>query len=389
MNTELLKELSTITHTETPVVSLYLNVTPPHNHHTEINSLIHTTLREMKENEKFDEEEIEKVKTVLEELERYIVEELQNHENTRMIVIFSNGKELREEFWLPIAIPSQLSVNYHPYTRPLTLLLDKYHRYGILLSNSRDARLFTLYLGEIEDHTDMLFQDYVPDRVQVNLSMSASRGEGIRSGLGGQRVQRHIEDHIHQHLKNAAEKTFELYKTKGFEHLILGGPEDKSIPWLKDHLHSYLQDRVIGEIHIHPQANNEEIKEKVLDMVQTWEQEKEDELIEKIYEQNYPGGKAVIGAKETVEALRLGQVHTFVIKSGHKQPGYICPEHGYLDVEQNKCPMCGTILESRDDIIEEMLDEAIAGNSEIRYLEQKGDELDPHGVAALLRFTLE
>jgi hypothetical protein len=51
--------------------------------------------------------------------------------------------------------------------------------------------------------------------------------------------------------------------------------------------------------------------------------------------------------------------------------------------------MCGTILESRDDIVEEMLDEAIAGNSEIRYLEQKGDELDPHGVAALLRFTLE
>lgn len=97
------------------------------------------------------------------------------------------------------------------YTRPLSLVLDEFDRYCVLVVDSRKARIFSLFLGVMEEYTDIFVEDEVPNRVRVNLSMTGSSA-GIYGGIGDERIQRHIEDHVHRHIKNVTDKAFEFFK---------------------------------------------------------------------------------------------------------------------------------------------------------------------------------
>ncbi len=41
-----------------------------------------------------------------------------------------------------------------PYIAPLLEILDEYERYGVVLADKEQARLFTVFIGEIAEHYD-------------------------------------------------------------------------------------------------------------------------------------------------------------------------------------------------------------------------------------------
>lgn len=388
MFSERIESLSQQIDPQHPMISLYINVTPPNDYRSVVNSLIHQKSNELETDHRYSKNQVKKLRTTLEKIESFFRHNLQKIEGTRMIILFADTAGNWEEFRLPVAVPSRMVIEPQPYIRPLTLLANKFEKYGVLLVSNRYARFFCFSLGEIEEYSDVFIEDYVPDNVHVNISVTYSKGEGVQSGLGEPRAQRHIEDHIQRHLKHVADQTFELYKQKQFSHLIIGGIEDKIIPWLKNHLHSYLQSIIVGEMNIHPDRNDADIKEKVLEVVKQYEWHEEKKILEQLEEQNYVGGKAVLGLEATIRALMMGQIHTLVIRNDFRTAGYLCPNDHCLSTEATECRMCNGEMIYTADLAEAIIEEALNQNAEIRQIVWNSQQFDEHGIGAILRFSL-
>jgi peptide chain release factor subunit 1 len=268
------------------------------------------------------------------------------------------------------------------------MLLDEFKRNCVLVADSRTARIFTLYLGDFEEYPDEYIQHDVPDRVSAKDSMTAEGGGDVWGGLGDQRIQRHIEDHIHRHLKNVSERALQLFKAEKFARLILGGPDDKLLAWLKDHLHSYLRERLVGEFYANPENSKTELKEKALEAAEKYERHREKELIDQLMELKAPGGKAVLGVEPTLEALKLGQVQTLVVHHDFRVSGYICPKDRILSTYLESCPLCEEAMREVEDLADEMVEEALSQSAEVEHIFIDHQEFSDQGVGALLRFTV-
>jgi peptide subunit release factor 1 (eRF1) len=240
----------------------------------------------------------------------------------------------------------------------------------------------------MEESPDVFLEDNVPDGVRVKQSMTAGGGGTVKGGLGDKRIERHIQDHVHRHLKHVAERTLNFFKRKNFTRLLLGGPEDKTIPRLKDHLHSYLRDRLAAEFSVHPDNNLSEIKEKALAAAQSWERRRERELIDSIVEHSGPGDKGELGIEPVLEALNLGQVQTLVIRHDFKASGYVCPNDHILSTYLSRCPACEIEMHPTEFLADEMVEEALNQNAEIEHVFAPNETLDQYGVAVKLRFVL-
>jgi len=383
-----LESLADYQNTDNPVISLYLNITPPRNYENELNSMIHNTLRTIEADQRFDEKQTKRLQKLMETIESYAEKEFKRLSRTRLVVIFADADGLWEQYDLPVGLSSSMVVEMDPYTRPLTMLIDEFDRYCVVVGDSRKARIFSLYLGEFEEFPDIFIEDNVPDGVRVKQSMTAGAGGAVQAGLGDKRIERHIEDHVHRHLKHVADRTLDFFKRKNFTRLILGGPDDKTRPSLKEHLHSYLKSRLAAEFSAHPDNPSEELKEKAIEAAQTWERDNERALIEEIIDHSGPKDKGELGVEPVLEALMMGQVQTLAIGQDFKTDGYICPNDRTLSTYQATCPICGADMHYTAYLADEMVEEALSQNGEVQHIFARHDTFDQYGIGAKLRFTL-
>lgn len=374
---ETLRQLAAFSGHEHPVISLYLNVTPPRPFASEVNAAIHAEKQRLKEGGVLTRGQLRALEGVFARLQSRVQGLAGSLERTRLLVVFASPEGLWQEFRLPVALPTRLVVDRDPYIRPVTALLEEFRRYCVLVADARKARLFSLHLGDIEEHLG-LFADDVPSKVK----------SGGWAALQQKRIQRHIEDHIHRHLQQVAERAFQFFKENRFDFLILGGPQDKTLPKLSDHLHSYLQARIAGAFHAEPESEVGVLKEKALAVAQAWERKEEAQRIDRLLDASGAARKGVLGLDATLEALMLGQVHTLVVRHDFRAHGFLCPDDYYLSTSAQSCPLCGRSMEPVADLVDEMVEEAIAQNAEIEHVFAHHQAFSPHGVGALLRFPL-
>ena len=372
---------------ENPVISLYLNVTPPREFVTELNSLAHVARQKLEDRRSHSSGQRKELDKLLQRIESHVYKELRLAKGTRTVALFADADGLWREYLLPVSLSSQIVVEPDPYTRPLTMVLDEFERYCVLVADSRKARIFSLFLGEMEEHSEIFLEDEVPDRVRVNLSMTGT-STGVKGGLGDERIRRHIEDHVNRHLKHVADKSFEFIKDKGFTRVILGSTEERIMPRLRDHLHTYIRERIAGEIDARPDDHKETLKEKALEMAQEFERQDERDKVNRLLELNSAGDKAVLGLEPTLEALMMGQVHTLILENDFRAPGYVCPSDHFISTYLTECPLCGGSMEEFTDIADEMVEEAVSQSAEVEHVFADIDGFAPYKMGALLRFLL-
>lgn len=212
-----------------PVLSVYLGEkgkkSPSAKYFTtEFKSLVKKNLKE-KEKKLFNSD--------LEKISKYI-QEVYDSRGTRSIVFFTAKKNLWEVFEFEFPMQDICKVSDKPYLKPLTTAIKKYKKYLVLLIDRKKARLFTVHLGNIEEHVDV-FGEQVPQRVrQINAAW-----------MRQDKVFRHIEDHLHRHLHFIAKKTNEFAKNKHIRFLIIGGHEEL-LSKTKEHLPYPLSKKFAG-----------------------------------------------------------------------------------------------------------------------------------------------
>ncbi|MGY4707172.1 baeRF10 domain-containing protein [Candidatus Bipolaricaulota sp. J31] len=375
-----------------PVVSLYLNVTPPRPFKSELRSLIHDKWEKLQA-AGLDKDLLRRIEAIFASLRAY-VDELRPLERTRLLAIFAAEEDFFQEYRLPVALPSRLYVDPDPYIRPLTVLLDEFNRYCVVLVDRKRARAFDMYLGEMEEDVGALVSE-TPSWISEGEGRAArgtAAGTGPWAGWRESKIQRHIADHVHRHFKEVAGLLFDHFKRRGFDRLIVGGPEGaegKVVPEFLDHLHSYLRERLAGVFAGEMDLPVNEIKKRALEVAAREERREEEALIERLLsEANREDGLGVLGLNDVVLALMMSQVHTLVLEHDYQERGWICPRDHHLALAGETCPLCGGELEEVEDFVDEVVEEAIEQGAEVEHVFTEHEGFRNWRIGAILRFRV-
>ena len=175
---------------------------------------------------------------------------------------------------------------------------------------------------------------------------------------------------------------FYAFNENKFDFLVLGGTE-KNISEFSHHLHSYLQQRLVGTIRADVNKSKpSQVTEMTIETLKTFNAKKDKNIL-KEFEEKLRTRHAVNGLTPTLKALGRGQVKTLLVDESFSSPGFICPQTGVLALKKKKgvCPE-GVEPIAVVDVVDDAIEEATRQKSEIEILRSK--KID--GIGAILRF---
>lgn len=259
------------------------------------------------------------------------------------------------------------------YVRPLSAILDEYHRICVLTLDRKTAKWYEIYMGEIT-LMDTLTGD-VPSKVR----------EGGWEGYNSKRIERHIESLLRDFFKKTANKTFSLMKKNGFSWLFLGCG-DEYCNALEPLLHPYLQKMTKSRLKIKPSDSKDKILKAVLEVKDKLKKQEKQELIKNFLAEIERDGLAISGLTNTLRALNRGEVQTLLVTRQFSKAGKKCPKCGFLFTEDPVCPACQKKTDSMVDIVDEAVEAALNSNCDIKHINPPS-KLDRFGsIGAFLRY---
>src|SRR5262249_41988055 len=156
--------------------------------------------------------------------------------------------------------------------------LDKHERYAVVLVDEVRARVFTVFLGEIEEMR---------------------------------------ETHVHRHLRRAVALLEDVLRQRACARLVLGGPVEVTSA-LARLLPPRLAERVVGTLRLPIEAPTDEIVRHTLAVIQRAEQEAERTRVAQLFD------AGAIGLDATLDALRQGRIWLLLIAEGFRSRGREC-----------------------------------------------------------------
>jgi peptide chain release factor subunit 1 len=370
LSREQIEQLERFDGGEACVLSLYLSLAPTtqveHSYLTVFLDLVRQVSRSL------DETRRAQFMTEVDRITRWL--EANPPQGKGLAIFTCEPTGLWQAHTLPAGVRDHLDFQRRPYLEPLLDVLDEYERYAVVLVDKEKARLFTVFLGAIEESKS--FKDFVP-------------GKRNNGGPSQANFQRHHETHVYWHVKRVAECLTELFRRRPFDRLILAGPEEPTSE-LRRLLPRALAHRLVATIQAEMFAAPAQILERTLEIERQVERSVEERLLGELFETADAGGGATYGAARTLEALWLGKVQTLVVADGSRAEGSECSNCGRLETGSvADCPACAHPMVCVPDLIERAVERALdqAGSVEVVHGEAARRLLeDGGGLGALLRY---
>ncbi|MBI2866999.1 MAG: hypothetical protein HYX97_01530 [Chloroflexi bacterium] len=302
-----------------------------------------------------------------------LVEEYSSH-GKGLVVFATPGKG---PVWsAELRVPLKFEVKYGdlPYVAPLAALFDEYQRYCVVLVDNEKARIFLIYLGDIEERREVI--DEVPKRhKQIEWDP---------------RVERRHAAKVQQHLAHVIELVATLHREKRFNRLILGGGAE-ALPKFERTLPKHLASLLIGHFSVPMYASDQDVVKETMNIEERLERRKETQTVKDLVTRAAKGEKAVVGADSTFLALHRGQVFELIVPHETKVRGSICPTCGLGgSLLMKSCPICKSATNPVDDVVERAVSVATAANRiriEVVEGEAKEKLLGVGGMGALLQYS--
>jgi peptide chain release factor subunit 1 len=360
-----------------PVLSVYLDI--DQHKASNLQRRFEVSLKDMLRSiaARLDKSQAESFSADAERARRY-VSRLDPQPLVKGLILFCDDSE---NFLWSREIKAPVRNNAHwsetPYLAPLLEILDDYERYGVILVDKAHARLFTVFIGEIEEHYDAV----APAPVRL------IKTSGTDHILSESRFQHKAAMHVHWHLKNVAENLEKLVDQYAFDRLLLGGPVEATSE-LQHLLSKRLRSRVIERVSLPIRATKQEVLEEALRVELQVEREMDKQIVEELIagDAHHP---SALGLEPTVRALCEERIWRLVYADGFNARGGKCVNCGMLfSRTDGSCDYCGAEIKPVDDLLERMVEsvldqngivEEVAGDAAIR-LQQVGS------IGAVLRF---
>jgi peptide subunit release factor 1 (eRF1) len=278
-----------------------------------------------------------------------------------------------QEFNLVKSPRNQVIFDSNPYVRPLSAIIDEYHRTCLVTFDGKEARWYKIFMGEITLQDSL--ESKVPGKVR----------EGGWEGYSSKRIERHRSSLLHEFLKQAAKKTFHLMKNGRHEWLFLGCQDDYCQE-LEPLLHPDVQKKLKTRLRVKPGDSPGKILKVCLEAKDRLKKQEKDKLVKRFAAELGRDGLAVSGLGYTLRTLNRGEVHTLLVTRHFSEPGRKCPKCRFLFQDEEVCPSCRVKTSSLVDIIDEAVETALGSSCQVTHINPPSrlDELG--GIGAFLRY---
>ncbi|MBL7124063.1 MAG: hypothetical protein ISS14_04145 [Actinobacteria bacterium] len=375
-----LEEILNFVPTGKLVVSVYLLVDrsriTKRDYQTKLNSMIASSKEKLEADTNIDKSQKKEVFEIFEKVKAFVNDKFRA-DSTRTLAIFSSGDGLWKEFRIPIIMRSKIIIDPKPYTQSIRALLNNSKKYGVLLIDREKAQIYSIYLGEINEYLAAFISD-VPSKVNFK----------SQAVLRERKLYGRLEEKLHHFFKLVNDRAMELFKEKKFDYLILAGRKE-IIPNFLNYLHSYLRSRHIGNIDAEPDSNISLISNKAQKVINEFEAKTKDDLIGRLIDEYNPNGMGVLGIDGTIKSLLIEKIRILIYDRQFTHEGYICNSCRYLTIEyKDGCPYCGGKLVFYNDIVDEIVEDALNQGCEIVDIEGNEKLIKAGSIGAVLRYKL-
>src|SRR3954452_5187168 len=211
-----LRELAAVHPERGRVLSVFLNLDPaqfgtPAARSSAITSVLTDATHKVEESDGLSHEERMALREDIERVRDVLGAPDLAANGTRAVAVYVCGTaDLLEVVRLRRPVGSKVVVDRTPFVEPLVMQgLDE--AWMVLLANRRAARLF-IGPGDALEETDRFVDDV--------------HSQHERGGWSQANYQRSVEKEVHDHLANAAEIAFDVYKSRGLDRVLIGAPDD-------------------------------------------------------------------------------------------------------------------------------------------------------------------
>ncbi len=234
----------------------------------------------------------------------------------------------------PVNVKNSLSVDVSPYIHQMAELADEWQTYSLVLLNSNHAKIFSFSCGELEVEGD----------ISADIMNKHKKG-----GMSQARFQRLRQGSIHSFLSEVAETLSKIAQ----DNIILAGPGETKKQF-RDMLPIKLQKGIIAEVDIDIDDEHG-LFDETLEIMREKGKEEHRRLFELIQSEILKNGLAVYGYKDTLAAVKNGQVEVLLVEKDVLQKGWMCEQCQIIEVGiSSVCPQCGKKT-SEVNVIEEII----------------------------------
>ena len=288
-----------------PVISLYLNTQPDDHGRDRFESFLRHELESKARTFATGSPGAESFQRDAVRIREYIEKQLRASANGLAIFACSGAGEFFEAVQLNVPVEEhRLYVYNQPHLYHLARLDDEYPRYAALISDANSARIFVFGLGE---------------KLSDEKKVKGKKMQRVKVGGWSQaRYQRRVENAHKDHAREAIDALDRIVAEDAIQHVVLAG-DPAIVPLLREELPKHLADKLVDTLRLDTKAPESEVLSATLEAIREKDAESDAESVARLFEQFRAGGLAVVGPRDTLEALANGQVDELLISAGMEQ----------------------------------------------------------------------
>ena len=278
-----------------------------------------------------------------------------------------------------IELPFAISAHWRrgAFLRPIVEAMDEHERYGVVLTDTKRARLFTVYVGELTEHEDLF-----SETSQRTRSLGADQMRAQK-----RHDQRHQEE-VASHAKKVIDAIHDLALQAPFDRLIVAGTP-KATSQLIRLLPKRLRGKLVETVGMSVGASQKDVLKKILAVQRKMEREQESVLVEGVLAELHDGGKAVGGFASVLDAVNQGRVWKLFYAKGLKKIGGECTNCGaYTPDSTGPCVYCGGKVVRLPQCVDRLTQSVMEMGGQVEVVDGPAKQAlaANDGIAALLRY---
>jgi peptide chain release factor subunit 1 len=356
-------------------ISVYVDLDPsvaptPADAASRINSLMHDGEQRAAAAHELSHEQRESLRADLARIREFFESEF-DRDGSRGVAVFCAGLD---NAWrtLPLADPvtDKIAVAREFYLAPLVPLVGRGDGALVAVVGRERGTVYLLRAGKLDELVDQF--DETP-------------GRHDQGGWSQARYQRHIEELVHEHLKQVAEQLDRRLRGLQSPRIVVVSTEETRAEF-EEVLSHEARNAVIGWTQAEAHASPADLLEVARPILEEWHARQEQEAAERWREESGRGGRATAGWQDTLEAASDARVELLLVQEGADRSAWQCPRCGRVSAEGGPCPLDGTQMEERDDGLNLAVHQVLAHGGSVLALRHHQDLEPVEGIGALLRY---
>jgi peptide subunit release factor 1 (eRF1) len=293
------------------------------------------------------------------------------------LVVVHPDTDLGEIHQIGLSLAASAHWRRGAFLRPIVEAMDEHERYGVVLTDNKRARLFTVQLGELTEHEDLFSE-----------TGRRTRAVGPDQWRAQKRHDSRHKEEVASHAKRVIDALHDLSLKAPFDRLIVAGPP-QATGQLVRLLPKRLRGKLVETVSMRVGADQKEVLNKILAVQRRMERDQESKLVEGLLAELHDSGKAVAEFASVLDAVNHGRVWKLFYAKGLRKEGGECRDCGaYSPHAVGPCVYCGGEVQPMSQVVDRLSQAVMEMGGQVEVVDgPAADSLKPLGsIAALLRY---